>query len=177
MANIAEYVVIPARRIVGLGEKLLVGVTPDIAARMPQGSRAGSVFTINCNHPAFIYGHLSLYPQRLWTLQGKDPGDAAPPAHWGELFKAGAECKDDPTGAIYPKLDEIVARYRTAYEAALAMIPTLSEDFLEREHPDAKIREVFPKLGNLVPFLFLAHPAMHFGQVSTWRRCWGMPPA
>lgn len=177
MPTLAEYVVLPARRLLGNGEKLLSGVTPDIAARFPQGYRNGQPFTIVTNHALFVYGHLALYPQRLWLLQGKDPGDVAPPPHWMDLFKAGAECKDDPKGTIYPKFDEVVARYRNAYEAAMAMLPTLSAEFLEREHPDEKIRQAFPKLGNLIPFLFLAHPAMHHGQVSAWRRCWGLPPA
>lgn len=177
MNAIAEILIVPATRTFAYGERLLAGITPEIAARKPQGFRDGKPSTIDTNHPLFVFGHLAIYPQRLWTLRGLDPGDLAPSAAWMDLFKAGAPCHDDPAGTIYPKWDEVVSRYRRGYQHVLETLPTIPDEVFLREHPDPAMRATFARMGQAWAFIFCSHPMMHFGQVSAWRRCFGLSAA
>ena len=99
-------------------ERLLNGITPDNYAKF---AKPGGV-TVASNHLAFVLGHLSLYPQRVLQNLGQPIGPTAVPAAYDALFKAGVECQDDPDGRIYPKLDELKARFFDGYRAAIAAV-------------------------------------------------------
>lgn len=177
MGQIGEMLAVSAKRCIGFGEAMTKGITPQIAARKPTGFRDGKSVVIDTNHATFLFGHLSLYPVRLWTVQGLDEGDLAPSAKWLDLFKAGAPCHDDPSGSIYPAWDEVLARYRAGYAAAMAALPGVADEVFFRPNPIAASREVFPTVGSAVAFYFGSHTMVHFGQVSTWRRCFGLGSA
>lgn len=82
-----------------LAELLLKGISPATFARKPDiGGRV-----IDTNHPAFVFGHLSLYPFGALTMLGLDATKAPKPAGFDDLFAAGKECRDDPAGTIYPR--------------------------------------------------------------------------
>lgn len=160
-----------ARRATGLGEMLAAEIDPSIFARQP--TIDGKL--INCNHPAFVYGHLSLYPHRVLTLCGLDASAVTPPDAWTELFKAGAQCIDDPKGTIYPAKDKLVPACidwsRRAIDAVAAMPDAR---FAEPNPAGGKYTEIFPTLGVVANFMLNDHAIMHFGQVSTWRRIHGL---
>lgn len=177
MGQIGEMLAVAAKRCLGFGEAMTKRITPDIAARKPMGFREGKQFQIETNHPTFLFGHLSLYPVRLWTMQGLDESSIAPSAKYLDLFKAGALCLDDPKGDIYPSWGEVLERYRTGYEAALAMLPKIADEVFQRPNPLAASREVFPLAGSAIAFYFGSHTMVHFGQVSAWRRCFGLGSA
>lgn len=177
-AMVGGMVAMALQRALKYGEALAEGISDDIAARKPQGLVNGKATLIDTNHAVFAYGHLSVYPARLWALQGKEPpAGVSAPDGWADLFKAGAACHDDPSRSIYPAWQQVLGQYRRGYEAVQAVLPTLADSVFVAETPDPKVREIFPNIGSLSAFLFVGHLTMHFGQVSAWRRCFGLPSA
>lgn len=167
-----DQIVLAARRTRSYGEKLADGIPANSFAAKP---RFGSTI-IDCNHPAFVYGHLAIYPARLGGFLGFDTSTLAAPATYTDLFKAGTPCHDDPAASTYPARDEILATYIRTHDNLLNMLPGVSDDILHAPHPDPLVREkFFPTLGSAATFLLCAHPMMHLGQLSTWRRCMGLP--
>jgi hypothetical protein len=171
MGEYVEIVLAGAKRTRGYAEKLAQGITPAQAGRKPVLT-TGKV--IDTNHPLFVYGHLSIYPARFFTLTGADASSVQAPEAWVTLFKAGAPCEDDVHGTIYPAWGEVLAQYLRATDAALAHLSTVHDAVLLGQTPDPKMREAFPTVGAIINFLSSAHSMMHLGQVSAWRRCMGL---
>ncbi|MCC6676336.1 MAG: DinB family protein [Phycisphaerales bacterium] len=161
----------------GYAKILLAGIEPGRFARKPRFETSAGVKVVDTNHPAFIFGHLSLYPARLFTLLGADAKSVEAPAAWGDLFKAGAACRDDVDGTIYPAMEAITTRFFSAYEAAVEHVKSVPDDVLARVNPNEQARDRFPTIGVLVNFYLNGHVMMHMGQVSAWRRCVGLPSA
>lgn len=177
MGQILEQLVAAAKRGRGLSEKMLVGVTPQTFARKPRFETSAGTKVIDCNHPAFVYGHLSLYPARFFALTELDPSPVAPPTEFPDLFKAGVECKDDPEGRIYPAMDTITQAFFRSHDAAFERLAKLDDSVLQKTTPDERYRPSFPTVGIALTFMMTGHIMMHMGQVSTWRRCFGLPSA
>jgi hypothetical protein len=155
-------------------ERLLTGVTPETFARF---ARPGGTL-VKSNHPAFVLGHLSLYPIRVLQLCGKPPDAAQMPATYDALFKAGIECQDDPAGTIYPPMKDMTTRFFDAYRAAMAAAAEAPDSAFTAEHAvEGRMKELFPTVGAAVIFYLTGHPQAHFGQISAWRRMMGLPPA
>lgn len=157
------------------GSLLLKGIKPGDFARLapgPNGSRVQS------NHPAWAYGHLACYPSRCMEMVGRTD-DAAKLAVPGlsDLCKAGTECKDDPTGQIYPSMDTIVNAWKSGYQHVLRVLPEIPDDVLAKPNPNEQVRDRFPTIGSALAFLISGHQNVHLGQVSAWRRFMGMPSA
>ena len=129
----------------------------------------------NMNHPAFIVGHLSLYPNRIVTLIGREDLITDVPAGWLELFQAGSVCGDD--ASKYPKKDALTKVFFDGYRKVAEILPGVDDEVFRRDNPlEGRMREVFPKVGIAVNFLCNNHLAMHLGQISTWRRTIGLGP-
>ena len=155
-------------------ERLLNGITPQTAARF---ARPGGV-EVRSNHPAFIVGHLSLYPAKVFAALGRGSADAAPPAKYEELFKNGVECRDDPNGTIYPPLSELREFFMRSFRAALSAIAEADDARLAGPNPaEGRMKELFPTLGSMLNFYLSGHAHAHLGQLSAWRRAQGLPPA
>ncbi|CAN5712693.1 DinB family protein [soil metagenome] len=155
-------------------ERLLIGI-PDIRAARFSSPAEKSIVS---NHPAFVIGHLSLYSGRGMDLIGKPRGVTERPAGWEDLFKAGVECRDDPMGTIYPPLHELTEHYFKGYRAFIEAINATPDDVFYKPNPSGgRMAELFPTVGALISFLIGAHPMLHLGQLSAWRRMEGMPPA
>lgn len=173
MGQFGETIAAPGRLAVGYAERLLQGVAPQNAARFP---RPGGE-KITSNHATFILGHLALYPAKLLALL-EVPADAHKcPDDWVELFEAGAECRDDAEGALYPGLETLREKFFDGYRAAVAAVASADDERLLRPHPDAKRRELFPTVGATASFYLSGHVMTHLGQLSAWRRAMGLPPA
>lgn len=163
-SSIAPIVAKPAERGLDYAESLAKDIPAEKFGHMPHPSM---------NHPAFNYGHLALYPDRLLAMIGK-PELARPKAGWEELFKAGVACVEQD--GRYPGKQEIVDyfldRYRTAAEAVAA---TPDEVFFRPNPIEGRFKELLPTLGMVANFLLNSHVMMHLGQVSAWRRAVGLP--
>ena len=157
----------------GYAARLLNGVDGKMFARF---ARPGGV-EINSNHPAWAYGHLSLYPPRVLAHLG-DAGALPIPPGFEDLFKNGAECRDDPTGTIYPAMSDIREFFFAGYTLATRRIADAPDELLAGPNPaEGRMRELFPTLGAMLNFYLSGHAQMHLGQVSAWRRAMGLPAA
>lgn len=155
-------------------EALLKDVASDQAARF--AAPAGKV--VASNHPSFVIGHLAIYPARLMDFLGQPRGITERPAGWEDLFRTGVDCKDDPTGTIYPKLDELSKFYFAAYRAVLAAVAETPSSVFEKPNPaGGRMTEIMPTVGAAATFLLSGHPMSHLGQFSAWRRMMGLPSA
>lgn len=155
-------------------QRLLKGIPPERFARFatPGGE------TIAANHPAFIVGHLCLYPAKVVQLLDYPSSDAQPPADYERLFSKDAQCQDDRDGSIYPAADALTAAFERSYAAALTALRAASDAQLSAENPvDTPMKQVCPTLGAMLTFYVTGHVTTHLGQLSTWRRMEGLPPA
>ncbi len=173
MGKYAELLVMPARRMRGYSEVLLKDISAANFARLPRADGK----TIATNHPAFVYGHLALYPAKMLQGLGMDVGAAAVPESWEPIFKAGAECRDDPEGTIYPPMSEITSKYFSATDHLHTAIEQLDDAVLLTPVADEKARQFMPITGGRINFVLNNHVMMHMGQVSAWRRMMGLPSA
>jgi hypothetical protein len=173
MGQHAEAIVRPGRMALWLAEQMVKDVKPEIFARKPVvGGKA-----IEANHAAFNFGHLAIYPVKWLGVVGLDPKPVTAPAGFEELFAAGKECRDDPTGKIYPSMQVIMDAFFTSHRTALELLPGIDDAKLTQVNPrEGRMREMLPTIGSLLGFYTVAHPMMHLGQVSTWRRCFGLGP-
>jgi hypothetical protein len=174
MNTIATTIIPGAERMLGLAEALLEDVPPTRFARFAApGGQA-----VHANHPAFVYGHLALYPARILQAAGLDPAPLTPPASYPGLFGAGVECRDDPGGTIYPAMAEITGHFFESHRTVLDQVRGFTDAQMAGGHKiEGKLAEIFPTLGNLTAFLLMGHAMMHLGQVSTWRRAIGLGSA
>ena len=146
------------------------------AADFGKLARCGGT-VIDANHPAFIVGHLSIYPSRIIDELGGDAGRVAPGDVYENLFSPSAECRDDPDATIYPPRSELIQRCRSGYEAAIAALQSADDDAFRRPNANEKMRAKFATTGAMHGFYVGGHFMMHMGQLSTWRRAMGLPPA
>jgi hypothetical protein len=174
MGQMGKAIAAAGQTSIRYGEAMMKDVTPSMAARKP--SLGGK--TVDCNHPAWVYGHLAIYSSRMCEFLGAEPGPTAKPAGWEDLFKNGTECKDDPSGTIYPKIEALQTHYLNGYKHVLAKIAETPDEVLNRPNPaGGRMTEMFPTIGAMMMFMLVGHPMSHLGQISTWRRCMGLGSA
>jgi hypothetical protein len=174
MGHLATTLTASQSMLLGYAEALLKDVPKDKFARMPEGKRG----IIQTNHPAFIFGHLSVYPAKVLDSLGvKDGGITNPPAFM-EVFPAGKECRDDPTGTIYPPMETITAHFFNAHKTMFGKLAELTDDYLSQPHGlETDFAKKFPTRAAFASFLVGPHAFTHIGQMSAWRRCMGLASA
>lgn len=157
---------------VGYGERLLKDVTPQQFARFASPGNT----VIESNHPAFAYGHLSLYGPRILSQLGQSGPTA--PANFETIFSKDAKCVDDPSGNVYPPMAEVTQVFFDGYKAAAAALRAAPNSAFEVPNPmEGRMAALFPTLGSLHTFYCGGHLMMHLGQISAWRRMAGLGPA
>jgi len=154
-------------------KRMIAGVEPNQFARF--ASVGGTAVT--SNHPAFVYGHLSLYACRIVEQLGDDASSIKPSEHYDKLFNHQATCVDDPTGTIYPAMDEIVAKCLAAYQLAIDTVLATDDEKFTVPNANEAMRGKFATNGSMHAFYIGGHFMIHMGQVSAWRRMMGMGPA
>lgn len=174
MKRVSSMIVPGANLGLGYAERLLAGVTAERYARF--ASPGGVV--VKSNHVAFVLGHLSLYPSRIMQFLKLPVGVTAFPSHYEPLFTAGAECRDDPDGKIYPPLPELKTRFFDGYKTAIAGVEAAADEAFDGPNPiEGRSRAMFPTIGAATSFYLVGHVQMHLGQLSAWRRGLGLSPA
>ena len=155
----------------GYSERLLKDVSADQFARFASNADG----PVNSNHPAFVYGHLSLYAPRIIADLG---GDApAIPDGFEAVFSPDAQCQDDPDGTIYPSKDAVMEFYFKGYRAALEALPQAPDETLQLPNPNTGMAERFPTMASMHNFYVGGHVMIHMGQLSAWRRMMGLGAA
>ena len=174
MAQIGQLIAASGNLSISYSERLLTGIKPETFARL---ARPGGV-AIQSNHPAWVFGHLSLYPARILTTLGRPTDGTAYPARYEALFKNGVECRDDTAGSIYPPMAEMTAFFFQGYKTANAAVAAAPDDLLDKLNPaEGRMRELFPTIGAAINFYLGGHMQNHLGQLSAWRRAAGLGPA
>lgn len=164
--NIAYFITQALQRSLGYAERVFNDIPAD---------KFASSVIVNANHPAFVAGHLLLYPNRIFTLVGRKDlvVDHGP---WQELFQAGAPCLND--ASKYPSKDALRKVFFDGYRKVVEVLPQVGDETMRQDNPiEGRMREIFPRIGIAVTFMCTSHLMMHLGQVSTWRRAAGLGPA
>lgn len=174
MSSIAEMIVSHAKISRNYAEVLAKDIPASRFARRPVGRNGEAVVT---NTPAFVFGHLALYPSRCLQVASRPADELAVPAAWEALFAPSAVCQDDPSGTIYPGKDELVTALLDRHTRLMAMLPSIPDGVMLSGNPIERYRERFPLVGGAIGFLMSGHMMLHLGQVSAWRRFEGMPSA
>lgn len=123
------------------------------------------------NHPAFCYGHLSLYPNYLLEMLGRKDLIVEKEG-WHDLFEAPAPCVEQD--GRYPSKDEILEFFNDRHEVIAAVLREVREDVLDEPH-DGYFKGKIATNGGVVNFTLTSHTMMHLGQVSAWRRAVDLP--
>jgi hypothetical protein len=156
----------------GYADRLLAGVSPERFARF---ATPGGVAVVS-NHPAFIYGHLSLYAPKV-LLQIGHPAPPLP-GQFEIAFSKDAACRDDPDGDLYPPMEDVLAFFREGYRMVTGALRSTPDEAFDVPNPAAgRMRDLFPTIGSVQTFYCGGHMMMHLGQMSAWRRMEGMPAA
>lgn len=171
MGQMGELLTVTTGRTMGLAKGLLTGIDAKDFAKQPMAD--GKV--IDTNHPAFVYGHLALYPARVMAMLGQDGSAVACPARYDELFAAGVRCAHDPDGSQHPPMDDILSRFDRGYAALIEAVKNTDDATLTGPiQGNDRYREVFGTVGGAAGFMLHDHLMFHLGQVSTWRRMMGL---
>lgn len=134
--------------------------------------------TVDANHPAFVLGHLCLYPVKVLQLLGLEASEVEPPGEFEAIFSKEAKCVDDPDGTRYPTKEEIICFFESSYAIAIEALRNASDEQLTAENPvDTPMKQLCPSLGSMLAFYLTGHVMVHLGQLSTWRRMEGLPAA
>lgn len=173
MSKIGPMIAASAQLGLGYGERLLKDITPEQFGRFAQ---IGDT-VIQSNHPAFIFGHLSLYACNVMDQLGVDSAAHQPTEAFKTAFSKDAQCQDDPDASIYPAMDEVTGAFFTSYKAAIDALNGADDDVFREANPNEGMREKFPTKGAMLGFYVGGHIMMHIGQLSAWRRAMGLGPA
>ena len=158
----------------GYAERLLTEVTTENFGRLANTGRS----PIRSNHPAFIYGHLSLYAPQIIAHLSADVPDLRTPDQFESLFSKDATCQEDRDRKIYPAKDEVTKFFFDGYRTAAEMLRAADDHVLQQPNPsEGRMAELFPTVGSVLNFYAGGHFMMHLGQMSAWRRMSGLGPA
>jgi hypothetical protein len=75
-------------------------------------------------------------------------------------------------------MDKVVAFHQSGLAAAMSALSQATDaQLLEPNPAEGRMKELFPTKGAVMNFILSAHPMMHLGQVSAWRRMMGLGSA
>ncbi len=167
-SHFAMYVLPGAVLSRGYAGLVAAGIDDARGSCMPEG--------VNTNHPTFVYGHLAIYPDRIFKMLGREDL-AKTDARYEELFAPTVSCEHDGDCAKYPPLSEVFARYAERTDALIEFLKTVDDAALSKPNPNDAMRDRFPTIGAMAAFMLQGHTMMHLGQISAWRRVMGMGEA
>lgn len=167
--SVAVSSILPgAKLVLAYAQALLKDIQPEQFARLARG--------VQSNHPAWVYGHLAIYPDRCLELLGRKEL-IRPDERFTALFANKTPCLDDPDGKTYPAMEEITSRFFNRTDALLGAVAETTDEVLGRVITGDAMADRLPTVGSRVCFLTGAHSMSHLGQVSAWRRFMGLASA
>lgn len=171
VGNSAALILAMHERTSGLAEALAQGITQEFASCKP--TRDGVV--VDCNHATFIYGHLAIYPPMILAALGADASAVQVPESYNGLFMHGVDCQNDPDSTIYPPFEAVFADCMRVYEGVRAHLATVDDEALAQAITlNEQMAGVFGTNGRMALFMLHDHYMFHLGQLSTWRRLFGL---
>lgn len=124
------------------------------------------------NHPAFCYGHLACYPNRMLDLMQLSDSKLEIPFD-EEPYLQTSQCVEEE--GRYAPMPVIVEAFFDGHQRLVELLPTVpAEVFASPTGFEGKFGEMFPRVGDAVTFMCGNHTMLHLGQVSMWRRAMGL---
>ncbi len=163
---IAEYLMHCLRLTIDYGDELTTDIPDAIFAHIPHPGM---------NHPAFCIGHLSLYPNELLRMVGKE-NRIVDKTGFLAVFRAGTQCVEQD--GRYPPKHEIVHYYLERHQVLCDAIRDVGDDLLPlmQRSPQLPFKRWFPTVGATLIYYLNNHHMQHLGQISAWRRVVGLDP-
>lgn len=164
-ANLTASVIARSlKTVIDLGEAIAKDIPSEKFAHMPHP---------NMNHPAFCFGHLALYPNKVLAIIGRSDLVREKPG-WDAVLSASAKCVEQADH--YPAKADIMEFFSERHRTALHAVLETDTDTFGLENPaTGRFKEMFPTVGDVVNFMMGAHAMFHLGQASAWRRAVGLP--
>ncbi len=121
------------------------------------------------NHPAWIIGHNAHVAYYAATFLGHAMKG---PSEWKELL--GGSSKPQAERSLYPTKVDLLSALEDSHSDLKEAIRNAKPEQLAEPMPE-KMRGRFPTVANLLMHILTAHEAVHLGQLSAWRRAFGLP--
>jgi len=169
----ATTTTVPITEVLVNGIELVTGYAKMLVEGIP-AERFGHMPHEEMNHPAFCLGHLSIYPDKILGYLGR-ADLASPKEGWFELFAQGVQCVEQD--GRYPEKDEICTQYFERHWAVVQALKEVDEMMFAQPTPIEFLKERAPSFGASLNFIMIAHPMLHLGQISAWRRAMGLGSA
>ena len=168
MTTSAADLIVPAAR---MSLDYLMSLTKDVSADRWADNTVESM-----NHPAFLFGHLAIYPNRVLGGFIERPDLVIECPFDEKAVAQGAECL--PDASLYPTMDVVVPFLQERYDAVINALPDVAPERWAAENPaGGRFTELLPTVGAAVNFMLGPHIMMHAGQMSHWRRAMGLGSA
>ena len=148
------------------GLDLAERVPADRFAERPGGPGGG------LNPPVWLLGHVAVVGNFALTVADAEPVDLP---GWRENFGKDSEPLVYTAGFTPPTGDALRAAVRDTHDRVLEATATLDAAFLNQPVGLDRLADRFPKKGDLLTHLLTTHDAVHWGQLSAWRRAAGLP--
>ena len=121
------------------------------------------------NHPAWVVGHLAICTDYAAHMVGLPK---TCPAKWHKFFGPGS--KPTPDRSVYPSKADLLQALSDGHERVSAGVAHADPAAMAK--PQTIIfQQHFPTIGDLMAHLMTTHPCTHLGQLSAWRRFYGLP--
>ena len=121
------------------------------------------------NHPAWLFGHLSIYNCVIVSLLKGEPFDNP----WDE--PCGKNSQPEPDRSAYGSKEEILAGFQSGVDAAEQAIKSAAEEAWSAPVNHPEWGKQFSCVAAAVVYLTTTHLALHTGQLSGWRRTAKLP--
>lgn len=153
------------------GQRLNAWLIDQLLSNLPKETHAAQPGGLK-NHPLWIVGHITFWAYHEGELLN---ATRHAPKAYAELFGTGSQ--PSPDASKYPPLDELRAAYHDVRGAVSKAFLAASDAELARPNPSKEWAELFPTVGAMVGLGMAAHDSLHIGQLTSWRRAMGFPPA
>ena len=165
-SSIAECLIHCLRVTVAYGDKLTTDIPAEEFAHIPHPGM---------NHPAFCIGHLSLYPNELLRLLGRQKL-IIDKEGFLSVFRSGTQCVEQD--GRYPPKQDIVDFYLERHYVLSDAIADVGDELLDlmERPPHSSFKRWFPTAGAALVYYLNNHHMQHLGQLSAWRRVMGLRP-
>ena len=147
--------------IVDFARKLSVGIDEDKMTYQPAPGM---------NTPQWVFGHLAVCTDYGLKLLGQP---TSCPKAWYEAFGIGSNPAVPPSPQ--PSKAELLEAIASGHARLNAAMAKATPEQLAAVNPFDFLVKALPTVGDLLAQLTTAHPAMHLGQLSAWRRLNGLP--
>ena len=150
------------------GERLAAAIPDDRFAEVPLPGM---------NPPAWLLGHVAVVGNFALSRLAAAGADAEPVElpGWRGNFGIGSAPLVYADGFVPPTAAELRAAVRETHARVLAAAAAVPPDRLTEPTDPDRLADRFPTAGDLLTHLLTTHDAVHWGQLSAWRRAAGLP--